>query len=53
MNKNTVVGTVKEKANEVRGKVDNALGNTKDQAKALKGQAEGAIQKNIGKLQDI
>lgn len=52
MNSNQVKGTVKDTAGAVRRKAGEAMGDTTQQVKGLRDQAEGKLQKTAGDAQE-
>ena len=53
MNKDQVVGTIKDAAGKVQREVGEAVGSTNQQAKGLEKQVEGKAQKTLGDAQEI
>jgi uncharacterized protein YjbJ (UPF0337 family) len=52
MNKDEIKGSVKDAAGKVQQKVGELTGSETQQAKGLKNQAEGKIQKGVGHVKD-
>ena len=50
MNKDQVKGTAKNIGGKIQAEAGKLLGNTEQQAKGLKKQAEGKAQRNLGDL---
>ena len=52
MNKDEIKGTIKDVAGQAQQKAGELTGSEKQQIKGLKNQAEGKIQKGVGKVKE-
>lgn len=53
MNKDQVQGKVKDLAGKVQAEAGKLIGNPEQQAKGIKLQVEGMVQKNLGNAKEI